>query len=1489
MVLATKFTEATTQAANIDPNNMRLFVSNGMTMHAMTVRLNRNAAITFGTPATGYAFAGLVQPLTVSVVDGSLLVGNQPLVLGVPLTVRGMTYQLLPKGTFVAYDLKGRGDLVVGPHPSDDISLRESLVNFHIHRQSTGFELSVFSGDCFLNRQLVAAATVPMAAGDELIFDGVRVLVKEDYLQLADPLQRTHVKLAQMPTVDADLPDDYPNYHRSPRIIYRAPEEKVKIDEPQPAPMSPDNQLGRVILPPVLMAAMALIMTLVSKGNPVMILSMVGMSLATVVTSITAYFKGKKDFRVNSKLRQAEYDANLTKKTIALTKLANKQAQALLYHYPDMDTIQTMVAQVNSRIYEKTPLQHDFLTYRLGLGTVPASFSAQYEDDPFTKDTLAKEAMALKTRFQNIDNVPITTDLMHGPVGLVGQRELVIEQVQAIAMQLATFHSYHDLQFISIFPEAEKPKWDWMRWLPHATLQAMNVRGFIYHERSRDQILNSFYQILKDHDQQLKETDNGQEKLVFSPHYVVFMTHEELVLDHSIMEYFSKDLTELGVSMVFVEDVMQSLPEQVHTVIDIADYHTGQVVIEQGKLKNQRFVPDHFPVGFDAEGVARGLAALNHQETLKNSIPKAVTFMQMYDTQRVEDLNIGQRWQEHEPFKTLAVPLGERGKDDIVTLNLHEKADGPHGLIAGTTGSGKSELVQSYILSLSVNFRPNDVGFLLIDYKGGGMANLFRNLPHLLGAITNLDGAQSMRALDSIKAELQRRQRLFSQFNVNHINQYQRLFNEGTATEPMPHLFLISDEFAELKTGQPEFMKELVSTARIGRSLGIHLILATQKPTGVVDDQIWSNSKFKISLKVQDKADSNEILHTPDAASIVEPGRAYLQVGNNEKYELFQSAWSGADYNPDQEIQHVDQTVYAINELGQYEVLTQDLSGDDDKNAAELQKRPSELEAVIDYIHDYAQANNIKRLPRPWLPPLGDIIAITPDATIDYHQAWQGPLDVKVAVGTVDIPSQQAQKPLFLDLNENSHTAVIGSAGYGKSTFLQTMIMQLARQNNPEQLNVYLLDFGTNGLLPLQDLPHVADIIRVDETEKLAKLLTRLDNDVKTRKRLLNRAGVATLDQYREATGEQLPVIEVVIDNYDAVRDSPFEDPFESMMNTIAREGASIGIFLLISANRQGAFRMQMTTNLKTQIALYLIDASEVTDVVGRTKLTIEDLPGRGMVKLDEPRVFQTFEPCEAEDALHVLEAVKNEAGQMANDWTGEVPEEIPMVPDEFTFDEFKERKAVKAAGETMMPLGLKLSDTLPIGLDFERKNLLALIFETEEQIEAYHDVVIKGLQAQSKANPVMYFGDDDDAELYQDTFALVVKPANYRTVLDNLLTGIQTPSSSDNRTIVYIKDMMKFIEQVDLTDNEAEILFKQAGKAGYHLIIGVDRKDLENAFVPMMVVLKNRITIGIIGSRMTDQQLINVGLISNEAYPSVNEGYYFSGRNYEKVSMPKN
>lgn len=1221
----------------------------------------------------------------------------------------------LATGEVHTYELLDKEEILIADEKSADVRLHYP-VRFLLVKKEQTWTCQLLSGKLYHNHKLVSEATFPLAFGDELAIGDVTVKLYPEEFGVEGAVEVSPYLVPRLHS-RYDFYKDYPEYHRSPRIIYRSSEDKILINPPGAEPQKPSDELLKLIMPPLIMVGVTLLIT-IFQPRGLYIIATVSMSVVSVIFSVQGFFKNRKKYKEDKKERVELYHLYLKDKAKDLEQLSRKQREGMFYHFPAIEDLTKMVKRYDSRIYEKTPLHFDFLAYRLGLGKVPTSYELKYgqEERSGKKDALEEEGYALFQAHQKIDNLPIVASLNRGPVGYVGPRPIVLEQLQLLVAQLAVFHSYHDLTIIPIIPEEEKESWDWMRWLPHATLQDMNVRSFVYNQRTRDQVLNSLNQILKLRKAQ-KEEEKANDTKIFHPHYVVLITDETLILDHVIMEFFREDPTELGCSIIYVADVLSSLSENIQTVISIKDRNQGQLLLQEGVLRELDFQLDHFPEGYDKEAISRGLAPLKHIQQLKSSIPDSVTFLEMYQAETFNDLKVLSRWESHAPYQSLAVPIGLRGKDDLVYLNLHEKAHGPHGLIAGTTGSGKSETIQSYILSLAVNFHPHDVAFLLIDYKGGGMANLFKDLPHLLGTITNLDGAQSMRALASINAEIHRRERLFGQYGVNHINQYQKKFKLGEATEPLPHLFLISDEFAELKVNQPDFIKELVSIARVGRSLGVHLILATQKPSGVVDDQIWSNSRFKLALKVADRGDSMEMLRTADAAEITQTGRAYLQVGNNEVYELFQTAWSGADYQPEKDQLGIeDHTIYLINELGQYEVLNQDLSGLD--MAEEIKEVPTELDVIVQEINHLHQQEGIAAVAQPWLPPLKERITLDELDKVVPIDAWQKRTAPSVLIGVADIPQAQKQETVTIDLSKDGNILLYGSPGTGKTTFLQTAAMYLARKQSPENLTMYLLDFGTNGLAPLSQLPHVADSLLLDQTEKIQKFIRIINRELDRRKKLLSEHGVGTIALYREVTGKQEPTMVILMDSYESMKDEPYETDLFKLFMRISREGLSIGVHLIITASRQNNLRAQLYSNFKHQLTLPQNDISEVRGIVGATPLasTMEDIKGRALMKRDEVDVVQFALPVAGDNDIQIINNLRDQVQSLKEMWTGHTPAGIPMVPDELTEAAFYGREDVAALlDEGKVPLGLDLENVQPLSWDLIKGNLL-YIFEQEWQ-----------------------------------------------------------------------------------------------------------------------------------------------------------------------------
>uniref|UniRef100_UPI0040297CAA type VII secretion protein EssC n=1 Tax=Eshraghiella crossota TaxID=45851 RepID=UPI0040297CAA len=624
----------------------------------------------------------------------------------------------------------------------------------------------------------------------------------------------------------------------------------------------------------------------------------------------------------------------------------------------------------------------------------------------------------------------------------------------------------------------------------------------------------------------------------------------------------------------------------------------------------------------------------------------------------------------------------------------------------------------------------------------------FINLPLLLGTITNLDGAESHRAMVSIKSELARRQRVFNEYGVNHINGYHKLYQLGKAREPIPHLFLVSDEFAELKKEQPEFMKELVSTARIGRSLGIHLILATQKPSGVVDDQIWTNSKFKLCLKVQNEADSREMLKTPDAASIVQPGRAYLQVGNNEIYELFQSAFSGASYHEEQEREEGDQRVYLVNRIGQGQLINQDLGGSLESNRI----HKTQLDVVVGYVKNEFLKTKLPKVKSPWLPPLQPVM-VSPLFERITDSAIHKELNLNIPVGIEDIPEEQKQIEYQIQFLKQGHVIFFASSGYGKTVFLETLLLGLCALNSVKNLHAYLLDFGNNALLPLKALPHVADYITYDNLEKQQKLMALLFKEMKQRKQLMADAMAQNFEIYNQMAEQPLPAIVLFIDNYDVVKELEMDENF---FVQLARDGVNLGIYLAITASRSSVVKYALMNQIKTKIAGYNYEPAEPRNIVGRSEYVLPEIKGRVLVKDENVNMMQIYTPVPYSSGLEYNQNLQELIGKIAGSSTEEKAVGIPVLPEQFRVGMLKNYGTAEPADvylglekQRVYRIGIQTTDTpfLIIGpVRSGKSNTVRMMLQQMLHFEKIYvfDAKTYELQDMQKYENVMYVDNPD-------------------------------------------------------------------------------------------------------------------------------------------------
>ncbi len=1173
--------------------------------------------------------------------------------------------------TFTKYLVRDGIDLSIGRSEQNDICFANKVVS------SSHAQLSFYSGrwhirdtnstnGIFVNQQRVYDSDLNI--GDTIFIMGMKIVIGMNFIAVNNPDGQVSVssrltKFINQPVAEFDEDEEYElpatqYFYRSPRFKRDVETATFKIDAPPTSPVSEEMPWVLVMGSSLAMGMMSIVTlsnALISKNYVSMAMG-ASMLIGTVMLPMITKKYEKKRREQKEALRQRKYREYLNKISAKINEACQLQADILNENHVTVQECENRIINTRRNLWERGFGQNDFLRIRVGhgQGNLDAEFSYSERRFILDDDNLQEEMYMLCEREKPLHNIPITYSLFEDHIsGVIGKRNEVVEFAKGLIIQLAALYSYDEVKFVFVYDKEEESAFEFVKWLPHVWSEDDKFR-FIATNNNEVKELSAYLEKVIEARFELNPTDLEDT----TPYYIIFSMSRELASRAEMVKKVLSKKENIHMSVVTFYDELRNLPKECSMVVELEG--TSGRLFDKNDItgKNTLFDPD-ITLSSNALNLSVALANTALDTTATSfKLPGMITFLELFGVGKVEHLNALTRWKENDPTKSLEAEVGVDTLGETFKLDLHEKFHGPHGLVAGMTGSGKSEFIITYILSLAVNYHPDEVAFILIDYKGGGMAKSFEKLPHTAGIITNLDGAAIKRSLVSIESELKRRQAIFAKASkkvgVSNIDiyKYQKLYREGTVSEPLQHLFIISDEFAELKTQQPEFMTQLVSAARIGRSLGVHLILATQKPSGVVDDQIWSNSKFRVCLKVQERADSMDMLKRPDAAELTDTGRFYLQVGYNELFELGQSAWAGAPYYPsDKAEKEKDESVVVIDRNGH--AIKQVKF---DKKRALFGNAKKQLDVITEYLTTIAKEENIKIRPL-WLEPIPAIILI--DDIKKKYSTFAEKFNLNPVIGEYDDPARQQQCVLRLPISQEGNVVVYGAAGSGKTSFLNAMIYSLTQEHTPDEVNLYILDFASETLRAFSKAPHVGDVILSYESEKVSNLFKMLQSETQKRKKLFADFG-GDYNSYIKSSGNTLPSIVVAINNFAAFTELYSEK--EEAVSYLTREGTKYGIYFVLTALGTGAVRFRLLQNFKQLLCLQLNDEADYSTVVGKTEgLYPSKFKGRGLVKRDNLYEFQI---ASLVDDGAAFAYIKNACAEMAAKWQGTGAKKIPILPD---------------------------------------------------------------------------------------------------------------------------------------------------------------------------------------------------------------------------------
>ncbi|WP_328874433.1 type VII secretion protein EccCb [Streptomyces sp. NBC_00287] len=1127
-----------------------------------------------------------------------------------------------------------------------------------------------------------------------------------------------------------------------------APAQARTVEAPPNLPEGKVGNAATALLPMAGVVSSVVLMTVIRNSQFAAIgaLVLVVALLGAVALFLSQRGKAQRTRRVQRE-RYLEYLEELREELGSAERARRQTAREL---NPPPEALYDLVRDP-ARLWERRRGDADFLSVRAGTGDVPAPTPVIAQNgtggvltppDPF----MLNEARALQNRFGTSTDFPLTVPLDRaGNVSIIGDREGVLQVARALLLQTAVTHAPDDVAIALGTPH--EWDWSWAKWLPHI-LDPQTYDGPVAARRiARDlpelaRLCAADLRRRAGYAAEVRRGLSGRGKdalrltsrmLVISDSYGATAT--ELPPPDSAV-----GLPDMGVTVLHLLEQQIHEPDQVSVRITVDGV---RIVVDDLHGNVAHGTVDTLSTA-GAEGIARMLAPLRlSPESAAEGTPVSgpVDFPTLLGMDDPAALDLPRQWAPRGERDFLRVPIGLTDRHEPVLLDLKESSQlgmGPHGLCVGATGSGKSELLRTLVLALAATHSPEDLALVLVDYKGGATFAPLAELPHVAGMITNLENQAGLveRVHSSLAGEVKRRQQVLKDAgNIADIGHYAALrATTRPDLEPLPHLFVVIDEFGELITAKPDFIDLFLSIGRIGRSIGVHLLLSSQRIEGGKLKGLDTYLSYRLGLRTFSADESRTVLDTTDAFHLPPlPGFGYLKV-DTSTYERFKAGYvSGAYRGPAVRKERDDEPLArpypAYNtphhaEVAQEPVATQRDTG------------PSVLSVMVGQLA--TAASPVRRI---WLSPLPD--ATTLDAAAGPLQA--GPDGLRLAkaggpmcvpLGTLDDPARQWQQPWLVDLTvAGGHMAVIGGPQSGKTTLLRTLALSLALTHTPYDVAVYGLDLAGGGLSPLADLPHVGGVASRADHERAARTVAEVRAMLTAREELFRTHGIDSADQLRHLRGQgRLPElgatdIVLLIDGFGALRDefADLDDPIADLL----KRGSGYGIHVVAGMLRWNDVRIATQSMFGTRIELRLNDPADSSIDRKLSETLTPDTPGRALTdgKLFAQVALPRIDSLPTTGDLGP--ALEGAARTIRASWHGELAPPVRVLPTRLP----AAKLPTPAAEPEKIPLGVDQDALAPVLLDLfdtdqhllilgdnecGKTNLLRLI--TTQLIERYGD-----------------------------------------------------------------------------------------------------------------------------------------------------------------------